>query len=270
MSTTVQDFSRVRLSQDGAVATLTLNHTEVLNSISSEMLAGINDALDEIEDPARGVRCVLITGEGRAFCTGANLQGRGPVPEGARPKPAGSTLETEFHPVLRRFRDLHCPMIAAVNGPAAGAGMSFAMMADLILASKSAYFLQAFRRIGLVPDCGATWLLPRLVGRARSMELSLLGEKLPAQTALDWGLINKVLDDEALMPEAIALARQLSEGPTKALALTRRLYWDSPAHGFEDQLDMEARMQKQAGASADFKEGVSAFLQKRPARFTGA
>jgi 2-(1,2-epoxy-1,2-dihydrophenyl)acetyl-CoA isomerase len=148
--------------------------------------------------------------------------------------------------------------------------MSFAMMADLILASKSAYFLQAFRRIGLVPDCGATWLLPRLVGRARAMELSLLGEKLPAQTALDWGLINKVLDDEALMPEAIALARQLSEGPTKALALTRRLYWDSPAHGFEDQLDMEARMQKQAGASADFKEGVSAFLQKRPARFTGA
>lgn len=268
MSSSQQAFDRVRLDIDGAVATLTLNHPEVLNSISSEMLGGINDALDVVEDAERGVRCLLMTGEGRSFCTGANLQGRASKP-GAKPARAGSTLETEFHPVLRRLRDLHCPIVAAVNGPAAGAGMSFAMMADLILASESAYFLQAFRRIGLVPDCGATWLLPRLVGRARAMELSLLGEKLPARTAMEWGIVNRVLDDAQLMPQARELARNLSEGPTVALALTRRLYWESPDNGFEDQLDMEARMQKQAGASTDFKEGVNAFLEKRPARFTG-
>ena len=147
--------------------------------------------------------------------------------------------------------------------------MSFAMLADLIYAARSAYFLQAFRRIGLVPDCGATWLLPRLVGRARAMELSLMGEKLPAETAEQWGIVNKVLDDEQLMPEALKLARTLSEGPTVALALTRRLYWDSPSNSFEEQLDAEARSQRQAGASADFAEGVSAFLQKRPAQFKG-
>jgi 2-(1,2-epoxy-1,2-dihydrophenyl)acetyl-CoA isomerase len=268
MSTQTMDFPRVKLTLDGAIAILTLNHTEVLNSISSEMLGGIGQALDAIEDASNGVRCVLMTGEGRAFCTGANLQGRSSKSEGKAAR-AGSTLETEFHPILRRFRDLHCPIIAAVNGPAAGAGMSFAMLADLIWAGKSAYFLQAFRRIGLVPDCGATWMLPRLVGRARAMELSLLGEKLPAQTALEWGIVNRVVEDDQLMGEAMKLARQLSEGPTVALSLTRRLYWDSPDNSFEDQLDMEARMQRQAGASTDFKEGVTAFLEKRPARFTG-
>jgi 2-(1,2-epoxy-1,2-dihydrophenyl)acetyl-CoA isomerase len=262
------EFNRVKLTLDASVATLSLNHVEVLNSISSDMLEGINAALDAVTDPAHGVRCVLLTGEGRAFCTGANLQGRKPSAEGKASK-AGSTLETEFHPTLRRFRDLHCPIVAAVNGPCAGAGMSFAMLADLIYAARSAYFLQAFRRIGLVPDCGATWLLPRLVGRARAMELSLLGDKLPAQTAAEWGIVNRVLDDDQLMPEALSLARTLAQGPTVALALTRRLYWDSPSNSFEDQLDAEARSQRQAGASADFAEGVSAFLQKRPAQFTG-
>lgn len=267
-ASTTLDFKHVRLTLDGSVAILTLNHVEVLNSISSDMLQGINDALDVVSDPAKDVRCLLLTGEGRAFCTGANLQGRKPSAEGKAAK-AGSTLETEFHPTLRRFRDLHCPIVAAVNGPCAGAGMSFAMLGDLIYAARSSYFLQAFRRIGLVPDCGATWLLPRLVGRARAMELSLMGEKLPAETAEQWGIVNKVLDDDQLMPEALKLARTLSEGPTVALALTRRLYWDSPSNSFEEQLDAEARSQRQAGASADFAEGVSAFLQKRPAQFKG-
>jgi len=268
MSTETLDFNRIRLTLQDGVAVMTLNHPEVLNSVSSDMLAGMNDALDVIEDAARGVRCLMLTGEGRAFCTGANLQGRAAKPD-SKPARAGSTLETEYHPVLRRLRDLHCPIVAAVNGPAAGAGMSLAMMGDLIIAGRSSYFLQAFRRIGLVPDCGATWLLPRLVGRARAMELSLLGEKLPAQTAMDWGIVNRVVDDAQVVPEAMALAVSLAQGPTVALALTRRLYWESPLNGFEDQLDMEARMQKKAGASADFKEGVSAFLEKRPARFTG-
>jgi 2-(1,2-epoxy-1,2-dihydrophenyl)acetyl-CoA isomerase len=274
MGTTDLEFDRVRLRLDGQVAVLTLTHPEVMNALSPQMLVGIGEALDAIDDPANDVRCVLLTGEGRAFCTGANLQGRGEsAGESAGPiaprRRAGGTLETEFHPVLRRLRDLHCPIVAAVNGPAAGAGMSFALMGDLVFAARSAYFLQAFRRIGLVPDCGVTWLLPRLVGRARAMELSLLGERLPAQTALEWGLVNRVVDDAQLMPEAMAVARGLAEGPTVALALTRRLYWESPANGYEDQLDLESRLQREAGASDDFGEGVRAFLEKRPARFTG-
>ena len=156
-----------------------------------------------------------------------------------------------------------------MNGAAAGAGMSLALMGDLVLAARSAYFLQAFRRIGLVPDCGSTWLLPRLVGRARALELSLLGEKLPAATALEWGLVNRVLDDDRLLDEARVLARSLAEGPTVALGLIRRLYWESPTNGLEDQLDLEARLQRQAGATEDFAEGVRAFLEKRPARFAG-
>jgi 2-(1,2-epoxy-1,2-dihydrophenyl)acetyl-CoA isomerase len=270
MSPTDLEFDRVRLRLDGAVATLVLNHPEVLNAMSPQMLSGIDAALDAIGDPAHGVRCVLLTGEGRAFCTGANLQGRGQAGNAVAPRNrAGATLETQFHPVLRRLRDLHCPIVSAVNGPAAGAGMSFALMGDLVYAARSAYFLQAFRRIGLVPDCGATWLLPRLIGRARAIELSLLGERLAAQTALDWGLVNRVFDDERLMPEAMAVARGLAEGPTVALALTRRLYWESASNGYEAQLDLESRLQREAGATDDFGEGVRAFLEKRPARFTG-
>jgi 2-(1,2-epoxy-1,2-dihydrophenyl)acetyl-CoA isomerase len=270
MGITDFEFDRVRLRLDGRVAVLTLTHPEVMNALSTQMLGGIGAALDAIDDPANEVRCVLLTGEGRAFCTGANLQGRGDTAGTITPRGrAGATLETEFHPVLRRLRDLHCPIVAAVNGAAAGAGMSFALMGDLVFAARSAYFLQAFRRIGLVPDCGVTWLLPRLIGRARAIELSLLGERLPARTALEWGLVNRVFDDEQLMPEAMAVARGLAEGPTVALALTRRLYWESPANGYEDQLDLESRLQREAGATDDFGEGVRAFLEKRPARFTG-
>jgi 2-(1,2-epoxy-1,2-dihydrophenyl)acetyl-CoA isomerase len=186
------------------------------------------------------------------------------------PRGAGHTLETVFHPFIRRLRDLPYPIITAVNGPAAGAGMSVALMGDLVLCARSAYFLQAFRRIGLVPDCGSTWLLPRLIGRARAIELSLLGERLPAETALAWGLVNRVFDDEALMPEAIRLAHDLANGPTVALGLIRRLYWESPENSYEQQLDLECRSQRTAGASADFREGVTAFLEKRPAKFAGA
>jgi 2-(1,2-epoxy-1,2-dihydrophenyl)acetyl-CoA isomerase len=267
----VLDFDRIRLVLDDGVATLTLNHPEVLNALSPPMIGGLTAALDVVEDPDRGVRCVLLTGEGRAFCTGANLQGRGGA-QGAtvpRSRRAGAALETLYHPLLRRLRDLACPIVAAVNGPAAGAGMSLALMADLVLAAESAYFLQAFRRIGLVPDCGASWLLPRLVGRARAIELSLLGEKLPARTALEWGLVNRVVDDAGLMAAAGAVARNLADGPTVALGLIRRLYWESPVNGFEDQLDLECRLQRVAGATDDFAEGVTAFLEKRPARFAG-
>ena len=260
-------FKHATLDIDGPVAILKLDHQEVMNAVSMDMLGGLAEALDTIDETRSEVRCVVLTGAGRAFCTGANLQGRNNQKPGR--SNAGAALETGFHPFLRRLRNLHCPLVSAVNGPAAGAGMSFALMGDMILAARSAYFLQAFRRIGLVPDCGSTWLLPRLIGRARAIELSLLGERLPAETALAWGLVNRVFDDEALMGEALRFAQELANGPTIALGFIRRLYWESPENSYEQQLDLECRMQRLAGASEDFREGVTAFLEKRPAKFIG-
>jgi 2-(1,2-epoxy-1,2-dihydrophenyl)acetyl-CoA isomerase len=265
---TITEFERVTLERDGTVAVLRLNHPEVLNATSAAMIDGMQAAVDAIEAAGREVRCVILTGTGRAFCAGANLQDRRPGAQTAMP-PAGASLETLYHPLLRRLRGLPCPIVSAVNGAAAGVGMSLAMMGDLIVAARSAYFLQAFRRIGLVPDGGSTWLLPRRIGTARALELSLLGEKLPAETALAWGLVNRVCDDDKLMDEARALALNLANGPTVALKMIRELYWQSPENSFEDQLNMECRSQMAAARTADNKEGVLAFLEKRPARFRG-
>jgi 2-(1,2-epoxy-1,2-dihydrophenyl)acetyl-CoA isomerase len=261
-------FKHVTLDIDGPVAILKLDHQEVMNAVSIDMLGGLAEALDAIEDRRDEVRCLVITGAGRAFCTGANLQGRNNAKPGSR-KNAGATLETGFHPFLRRLRNMHCPIVTSVNGPAAGAGMSFALMGDMILCARSSYFLQAFRRIGLVPDCGSTWLLPRLIGKARSVELSLMGEKLPAEKALEWGLVNRVYDDAALANETMKLAHELANGPTIALSLIRKLYWDSSENSYEEQLNLEFESQRIAGAAEDFKEGVTAFLEKRPAKFKG-
>src|ERR1700758_1417456 len=260
-------FKHVTLDIDGPVAVLRLDHQEVMNAVSMDMLGGLAEALDAIDEKRSEVRCVVITGAGRAFCTGANLQGRNNQKPGR--SNAGATLETAFHPFLRRLRNLHCPIVTSVNGPAAGAGMSFALMGDMILCARSSCFLQAFRRIGLVPDCGSTWLLPRLIGKARAVELSLMGERLPAEKALEWGLINRVHDDAVLMEEAMKLARELASGPTVALSLIRKLYWESPENSFEDQLNLEFQSQRVAGATEDFREGVGAFLEKRPAKFVG-
>ena len=261
-------FKHVTLDFDGSVAILKLDHQEVMNAVSIDMLGGLAEALDAIDDKRDEVRCLVITGAGRAFCTGANLQGRNQQQKPGKSN-AGAALETAFHPFLRRLRKLHCPIVTAVNGPAAGAGMSFALMGDLILCARSSYFLQAFRRIGLVPDCGSTWLLPRLIGKARSVELSLLGERLPAEKALEWGLVNRVYDDGALMEETMKVAHDLANGPTVALSLIRKLYWDSPENTLEDQLNLEFESQRIAGRAEDFKEGVTAFLEKRPAKFKG-
>src|ERR1700721_1743203 len=212
------EFERAKLDIDGPVGIVTLNHPEVMNAVSAEMLGGLMKALDQIEDPKNGVRCMLMTGAGRGFCAGANLQPSGGGPSGSRD--AGSVLETQYHPFLRRLRELPIPFVTAVKGAAAGVGMSFALMGDLVLAARSAYFLQAFTRIGLVPDGGSTWLLPRLIGLARARELSLLAEKLSAETALEWGLINRVCDDVTLLDETVGLAARLAEGPTIALAAT--------------------------------------------------
>src|ERR1700693_439674 len=260
-------FKHVTLDFDGPFAVLKLDHQEVMNAVSMDMLGGLAEALDTIEELRSQVRCLVITGAGRAFCTGANLQGRNQQKPGK--SNAGAALETGFHPFLRRMRNLHCPIVTSVNGPAAGAGMSFALMGDMILCARSSYFLQAFRRIGLVPDCGSTWLLPRLIGKARSVELSLMGERLPGEKALEWGLVNRVHDDAALMEETIKLAHELANGPTVALSLIRKLYWESPENPFEDQINLEVQSQRIAGGAADFKEGVTAFLEKRPAKFKG-
>ncbi|HUN60167.1 MAG TPA: enoyl-CoA hydratase/isomerase [Candidatus Binataceae bacterium] len=258
------EFERAKLEIDGTVGIIKLNHPEVMNAVSPEMVRGLMKALDEVGHRRDEVRCVIITGEGRGFCAGANLQ-----PSPGERGDAGSLLETVFHPFLRRLRELPVPLITAVNGAAAGVGMSFALMGDLVLCAKSSYFLQAFRRIGLVPDGGSTWLLPRLIGKARAIELSLLGEKLPAAKALEWGLVNRVFADDELMKNALEMARELASGPTVALGLIRQLYWDSPDNTYEEQLNLERQMQRRAGSTADFKEGVRAFLQKRRANFKG-
>ncbi len=261
------EFQRAKLDIDGNVGILTLNHTEVMNAISVEMLSGLMSALAEVENPKNGVRCLIMTGAGRGFCAGANLQpSSGNVGESGG---TGSVLETAYHPFLRELRELAMPLVTAVNGVAAGGGMSFALMGDLVMCARSAYFIQAFRRIGLVPDCGSTWILPRLIGRARAMELSLMGERLSAEKALEWGLIYRVVDDAQLLDKAKELARDLANGPTVSLSLIRKLYWDTYENSYEQQLNLEHQMQRKAGSSADFQEGVRAFLEKRPAKFKG-
>jgi 2-(1,2-epoxy-1,2-dihydrophenyl)acetyl-CoA isomerase len=261
------EFDRVKLDIQETVGIVTLNHPEVMNAVSPEMLGGLMKAFDEVENPKRGVRCVVMTGEGRGFCAGANLQR--PTGDSSGSSDAGLVLETLYHPFLRRIRNLPIPFVTAVNGAAAGVGMSFALMGDLVLCAHSAYFLQAFRRIGLVPDGGSTWILPRLIGKVRAMELSLLGEKLPAETALKWGLVNRVYDDAELITKAKELATELANGPTQALSLIRRLYWESLENSYEQQLNLERQSQRMAGSSDDFREGVRAFLEKRPAKFKG-
>ncbi len=259
-------MERMSLEFDAKVAVLKFNHPEVLNAIGAQMLGDFNEALQAIKDPANGARCLLLTGEGRGFSAGANLQDDG---GDNRRGGTGDGLRTTYHPILLALRDLEMPMVTAVNGAAAGVGMSFAMMGDIVCAQKGAFFLQAFARIGLIPDGGSTYMLPRMVGWGRAMELALLAERLSAEKAYEWGLVNRLFDDnEALMKGALGIARQLADGP-RSLALIRQAYWNTWHNAFEQQLDLEARLQTQAGATADFREGVSAFLEKRDAKFQG-
>ncbi len=261
---------KVRLETDGKVAVMTLNDPGALNAIGHRMRQDLGEAIEAVEQG--GARCLLITGAGRAFCSGANLNDPDRPPRDRAAEARGeakSDLESWYNPFFLRLRDLPIPVVAAINGVAAGAGMSLALSADIKLAARSAYFLQAFARIGLLPDCGSSYVLPRLVGIARAMELSMLAEKLPAETALEWGLINRVVDDAELMPAAMEMATRLANGP-KALGLMRRMYWGSLENGYAAQLDLEAKLQIEAGLSADYAEGVAAFREKRPARFTGS
>lgn len=259
-------MERMSLDFTGKIAVLKFNHPEVMNAVGSQMLVDFAEALGEIKNPANGARCLLLTGEGRGFCAGANLQDEN---RSQRRGGAGDGLRSTYHPILLTLRDLEMPLVTAVNGAAAGVGMSFAMMGDIVCAAKGAFFLQAFARIGLIPDGGSTYLLPRMVGWGRAMELAMLAERLPAEQALQWGLVNRLYDDTAaLMDGAMDIARRLADGP-RSLALIRQAYWNTWHNAFEQQLDLEARLQSQAGASKDFAEGVAAFLEKRDAQFKG-
>jgi len=207
---------------------------------------------------------LLLTGEGRGFSSGADLAGGGGLPTDA-----GMALEKHFNPLVEAIFALDIPVVAAVNGPAAGAGCSLALAADIVIASRSAYFLQAFVNIGLIPDAGATWLLPRLAGRARAMEMMMLGERIPAERAAEWGMISRVVADEALASESAALAARLAQGPTVALGLIRKLARDSANVPLTQALEAERLAQREAGNSEDFKSAVLAFLQKQPPSFKG-
>jgi 2-(1,2-epoxy-1,2-dihydrophenyl)acetyl-CoA isomerase len=263
------EYQYINIEFKNNIALLILNHPEALNAVSLQMIRDLNRILDEIDDPANGARCLLITGEGRGFCAGANLSDPEKDMGGEKERDLGAGLEKWYNPFFIRLRDLRMPIVTAVNGPAAGVGMSIALMGDIVLAARSAFFLQAFRRIGLIPDGGATFILPRMIGFSRAMELSLLGERLPAEKALEWGMINRIYEDDQLMPEAYKLAEALAGGPTEALRLIRQAYWKSIDNTYEEQLNLERILQRQAGQTDDHREGVSAFLEKRPAKFLG-
>jgi 2-(1,2-epoxy-1,2-dihydrophenyl)acetyl-CoA isomerase len=259
---------KVTSASDGNVLVLTLDDPDTLNAMDAPMAEEFREALQSAADPARGVRCVVITGAGRAFCSGGNLGmmgGGGKDSAGAH----GVSLSTHHHAYMKMLRDLPCPVITAVNGPAVGLGFAYALAGDLIVAARSAYFLAAFRNLGVTPDGGLSWTLPRLVGWARARELLLLGNRLPAAQALDWGLINRVYDDETFREDTVQLAREMAAGPTAALSRIRQLAWNSWEQGFDAQLDEEERLQLEAFATQDAREGVMAMLEKRKANFTG-
>ena len=260
-------MAKVKYERDGNVAVITMSDPATLNAIDTDMSDELKAAFMRACD---GARCVLLTGEGRAFSSGANLNTpRTAVDEQGRID-VGERLHNHYNPFVTMLRDLPIPWISAVNGAAAGIGCSFALLADLIVAGESAYFLQAFRRIGLVPDGSATYHLPRMLTRARAMEMMLLGEKLPAAKALEWGLINRCVPDSDLMATAKALAHDLADGPTKTLGLIRKLGWASQDALWQEQLQAEREAQRAAGHTEDFREGVAAFLQKRKAEFKGS
>lgn len=250
-------------AKDG-VATLTLNRPDVFNSLNDALAEEVLDALKQVAKDA-SVRALLVTGAGKAFCAGQDLKSLSDV--GSRS--ISEHLDLTWNPIVRRLRELEKPSVAAINGVAAGAGCSLALACDLRVASEAASLRVVFSRVGLVPDSGATWALPRLVGMGKALELAYLAEPVDAQSALQLGLVNRVVPADRLLEEAGALARRLAEGPTLAYGLTKRAMNRASTMAFHEALEYEAMLQDVAGRSADHTEGVRAFIEKRPARFEG-
>lgn len=249
------------------VATITLNRPDRLNSFTESMHAELRAALDQVERPG-AARVLVITGAGRGFSAGQDLA-EAAMPADDEPWDVGATLENNYNPLLARLRALPMPVIAAVNGVAAGASANIALGCDLVIAARSATFLQAFARIALIPDAGGTYVLPRRVGLSRALGLSLLAEPLSAEQAEAWGLIWKCVDDDRFAETVSATARKLANGPTRAYALIKQSLYAAADNDFDTQLALEVQLQREAGETADFREGVRAFLDKRPAVFKG-
>jgi len=264
---TKKSYQFILFAEADGVATITLNRPDRLNAFTTEMHDELRHALRQVvrEDV---IRALLLTGAGRGFCAGQDLAARAAVAEGTRPD-LGESLESDYNPLVRTLRELEMPVICAVNGVAAGAGANLALACDIVLAARSARFVQSFCKVGLVPDTGGSHHLPLLVGRARAMGLVLLGDALPAETAERWGMIWKCVDDARLMDEARAIARTLARGPTTGLALSKRAINRAAYNSFREQLDLERDLQRRAGQTDDYREGVTAFLEKRKPEFTG-
>jgi len=250
------------------IARLTLNRPDRLNSFNVEMHDEVRDALSRVAAPQSAARVLVLSGAGRGFCAGQDLGDRAVAPGGSAVD-LGESIELRYKPLVLALRSLPMPVIAAVNGVAAGAGANIALACDLVIAAKSAAFIQSFAKIGLVPDSGGTWLLPRLLGNARAMGLAMLGDKLTADQAVEWGLIWRSVDDAEFPAAVDTLARQLADAPTKGLARTKQAIYEGWSRSFGEQLDVERDYQRELGYSADYAEGVAAFTAKRAPRFSG-
>jgi len=257
------EYEHILLEQDGPIARITLNRPERLNSFTASMHAELKQALDDVES-----RVIVLTGAGRGFCAGQDLNDRAVSTDG-HPVDLGMTVETCWNPLIRRLTGMPQPVIAQVNGVAAGAGANVALACDIVVAARSARFIQSFAAIGLIPDSGGTWVLPRLVGQARAMGLALTGEPLAAEKAEDWGLIWKCVEDDALGAEVDAIARKLASLPPLGLAAIKGMIRNSWGHSLDEELNHQRDQMRRLGYSEDYREGVAAFLEKREPRFVG-
>ena len=256
-------YQTIDFKIEAGIARLTLNRPERLNSFTVEMHEEVADAMDALAD----ARVLVLTGAGRGFCAGQDLNDRAVAP--GESVDLGESVEKRYNPLIRRLTALPMPVIARVNGVAAGAGVNIALACDIVIAAKSAKFIQSFANIGLIPDSGGTWALPRLVGQARALGLALTAEPLPAECAADWGLIWRAVDDEALDVEVDALAARFASAPTRGLAAIKRMIRGSWARTLDEELDLQRDTMRELGMSDDYREGVAAFMEKRTPRFTG-